>query len=116
MDKLDYVLLALAMAIQLFLSAGALYLSTLSSPETKYSVTELDTRLSTVALESGDRDAGETEKWIGLGRAALLGMDQQIKRLRSMYWNTAILGLLVLFFLTIVIVRLHVRVRSVAKA
>lgn len=115
MDKLDYVLLALAVAIQLVLSAGALYLSALSGPETKYSVTELVERLSTRTLESSDRDAGETSKWIGLGRAALLGMDQQIKRLRSMYWNSAILGLLVLFFSIVVIARLHFRVRKIAK-
>ena len=112
MDKLDYVLVVLAVAIQLLLSAGVLYLGGRGGPETTYSVTELDTKLSDIAVESGDSNATEGRRWISMARGALLGMDQQIERLRRMYRNSAILGLLVIFFAMIVIARLHFRVRK----
>lgn len=112
MDKLDYVLIVLAVAIQLFLSAGVLYLGGRGGPETTYSITELDTRLSDMAVESGDPQTTEWRRWINVARAALLGMDQQIERLRRMHRDSAILGLLVVFFAMIVIARLHLRVRK----
>lgn len=111
MDKLDYVLIALAAAIQLFTSAAILYLNGRAAPEPAYSIAELAARSTKMDASSVASDVAEQNRTINLAGGALLGMGQQIERLRKILFNQAVLGLIVVFFTMIVIVRLHLRIR-----
>jgi hypothetical protein len=113
MDKLDYLLWSVALVMQGILSLSVLYMygGTRSAAEATVAMSALHESLA--RLEgAATREGSDSRRLIELTRAALYGMQEQIARLRSLYRQAAIIGLLGLCFQGVVIWRLHSRIRG----
>ena len=116
MDKLDYLLWAVALVLQGFLSLGVLYMygGAHTEGDASKAMSALHQRL---AQHEGATalDEKEARRSMELASAALRGMEDRIAQLTRLYRQAAIVGLLSLCFQGVVIWRLHARVRAKGK-